>query len=150
MASAWPISSVELVYVILCDDVRLEVGNKLTLVGVFSTLLVPHLPVTILKFAVVHHWRGEGEYLSEVRVLSPDRSHAIAASHPASFSIPPGGYADNVTIFANVTFPVTGTYTVQTFLNAMLVHEYPLPVGLLSEDEGRRFPLGPPTGNRIH
>ncbi|MCS6817941.1 MAG: hypothetical protein N0A16_12905 [Blastocatellia bacterium] len=150
MTPASPAPPIELVYAILCDDVRLEVGNKLTFVGVFSAILVPHLPATILKFAVVHHWRGEGEYLSEVRILSPDRRHAIAASHPASFSIPPGGYADNVTIFANVTFPVTGTYIVQTFVNATLVHEHPLPVGLLSEEGAGRFPSWPPTGDRVH
>jgi|DewCreStandDraft_2_1066082.scaffolds.fasta_scaffold00402_47 hypothetical protein len=141
---------IELVYSILCDDVRLEVGNKLTFIGVFSAIFVPHLPATILKFAIVHHWRGEGTYLSEVRILSPDRKQAIAASHPASFSIPPGGYADNVTIFANVTFPATGTYIVQTLVNSALFHEQPLPVGLLSEEEARRFPLVPPIGDRVH
>lgn len=135
MTHAQAPSSLELVYSIFCDDVRLEVGNKLTLVGVFSAIWLPHLPATLLKFAVVHHWRGEGEYLSEVRILSPDRKQAIAASPPASFTIPPGGHADNVTIFANVTFPWAGTYIVQTLVNSTLFREHPLPVGLLAKPE---------------
>lgn len=136
---------IELVYSILCDDVRLEVGNKLTLVGVFHAIYVPHVPVTVLKFAVLNHWRGEGQYLSEVRILSPERSQAIVASHPTSFHIPPDGYADNVTVFANVTFPVAGDYIVQTLVNSMLFAEQRLPVGVLPSE-----PMDRITSDRIH
>ncbi len=125
---------IELVYSILCDDVRLEAGNKLTLVGVFHAIYVPHVPVTILKFAVLNHWRGEGHYLSEVRILSPERSQAIVASHPTSFYIPADGYADNVTVFANVTFPVVGDYIVQTLVDSTLFAEQRLTVGLLPSE----------------
>jgi len=127
--------NIELVYSIFCDDVRLEVGNKLTFVGVFYSIYVPQLPVTILKFAVLNHWRGQGQYLSEVRILSPDRSHAIVASHPTSFRIPPHGYADNVTIFANVTFPTAGNYIVQTLVDSTLFAEQELTVGVLSPEQ---------------
>ena len=56
----------KLAYTIFCDDVRLEVGNKLSLMGVFHQILVQHFPVTVMKFAVVTQWRGEGRHLSEV------------------------------------------------------------------------------------
>ena len=61
----------ELVYTLFCDDVRLEVGNKLSYMGVFQTIVVPQLPVWLPKLAVVNHWRGEGAHLSEVRILMP-------------------------------------------------------------------------------
>ena len=46
-------SGLRLAYTIFCDDVRLEVGNKLSLMGVFHQILVQHVPVTVMKFAVV-------------------------------------------------------------------------------------------------
>src|SRR4030095_3885358 len=91
----------ELLYTIFCDDVRLEVGNKLSLMGVFQNVVVERLPVSIFKFAVVNHWRGEGKYLSEVRILSPDRQHPVVVSQPTSFGITPGVLADSTSFFVN-------------------------------------------------
>ncbi len=127
---------IELVYSIFCDDVRLEVGNKLTLVGIFHAVFVPQMPVTLIKFAVLNHWRGEGQYMSEVRILTPDRSRAIVASHPGTFEIPANGFADNVTIFANVNFPEQGNYIVQTLVDSSLYLEKTLTVGLLEQSAG--------------
>lgn len=132
--------NLELEYAILCEDVRLEVGNKLTLVGVFYGMYVPQLPVTIIKFAVLNHWRGEGTYLTEVRILSPDRSQVLVASHPTSFQVQLNGYADNVTIFANVTFPVEGDYVVQTLVDSSLFSERMLPVSLMRQGQGSMQP----------
>jgi hypothetical protein len=118
----------KLAYTILCDDVRLEVGNKLSLMGVFQSIAVEQLPVSLIKFAVVNHWRGEGSYLSEVRVLTPDRQQFVVASQPAGFEIAPGGDADNVSFFVNVTFHTPGRYWVQTLVDSTLFHEQPLVV----------------------
>ena len=46
----------------------------------------------------------------------------------SSFEIPPGGYADNITLFANIAFPVAGDYVVQTLINSTLFAEQPLTV----------------------
>lgn len=117
-----------LVYTLLCDDVRLEVGNKLTLVGVFQNLMVQQLPVSLIKFAVVQHWAGEGSYLSEVRILTPDRRHPVVFSTPTRFEVEPGGFANNISFFVNVTFPAPGEYWVQTLVNSTLFDEQPLVV----------------------
>ncbi len=119
-------NKLELSYTIFCDDVRLEVGNKLTLVGVFQNMLVQQLPVALIKFAVVNHWRGEGRYLSEVRILSPDKKQAVVVSEPAPFEITQGGHSDNVSFFVNVTFHAPGEYWVQTLINSTLFDEQPL------------------------
>ncbi|HEX8459014.1 MAG TPA: hypothetical protein VF656_17100 [Pyrinomonadaceae bacterium] len=116
----------ELAYTIFCDDVRLEVGNKLSLIGVFQNMLVQQLPLSLIKFAVVNHWRGEGQYLSEVRILSPDRRQAVVVSEPAPFEITQGGHTDNVSFFVNITFPTAGEYWVQTLINSTLFDEQPL------------------------
>jgi hypothetical protein len=116
----------ELLYTLFCDDVRLEVGNKLSLMGVFQNIMVQQLPVSLIKFAVVNHWRGEGVHLSEVRILTPDRQHPIVVSQPTRFEIQPGGFADNISFFVNVTFPTPGEYCVQTLIDSNLFDEQTL------------------------
>jgi hypothetical protein len=118
----------ELVYTLLCDDVRLEVGNKLSLMGVFQNILVQQLPISLIKFAVVNHWRGEGTHLSEVRILTPDRKEPVVVSQPTLFEVAPGGFADNISFFVNVTFNAPGDYWVQTLVNSTLFDEQPLMV----------------------
>lgn len=112
----------ELAYTLFCDDVRLEVGNKLSYMGVFQNIMVPQLPVWLPKLAVVNHWRGDGAHLSEVRILMPDRQQALVVSQPARFEISHGS-ADNISFFVNVTFPVAGQYVVQTLVDSNLFEE---------------------------
>src|SRR6059058_2430903 len=112
----------ELAYTLFCDDVRLEVGNKLSYMGVFQNIVVPQLPVWLPKLAVVNHWRWNGAHLSEVRILMPDRQQALVVSQPAHFEIAHGS-ADNISFFVNVTFPVGGEYVVQTLVDSNLFDE---------------------------
>jgi hypothetical protein len=116
-------SQLKLHYTILCEDVRLEIGQKFSLIGVFYAIQVPQLPINLLKLIILNHWSGEGQYLSEVRILTPDRTQPVAVSQPSSFEIPVDGYADNITLFANITFPVAGNYVVQTLINSTLFAE---------------------------
>lgn len=113
-------------YTIFCDDVRLEVGNKLSLMGVFHQIVVQQFPVTLLKFAVVSQWRGEGRSLSEVRILTPDRRQAVVMAEPSPFEVAPGGVANNVSFFFNVAFPAPGKYLVQTLVDSNLFDEQEL------------------------
>jgi hypothetical protein len=89
---------------------------------------VPQLPVSVLKLCVVNHWRGSGRHLTEVRILTPDRSQSIAASPPSPIEVPENGGADNVTVFTNVVLPQPGFYVVQTLLDSNLFAEHLLPV----------------------
>lgn len=122
-------------YSLLCEDVRLEVNNKLSLMGLFYAIQVQQLPVTLLKLVILNHWSGEGQFLSEVRILSPDRVQPIAVSPPSPFEIPANGFADNVTMFANITFPKPGNYVIQTLINSNLFAEQILPIADLSHPE---------------
>lgn len=121
-------NKLELLYTLFCDDVRLEAGNKLSFMGVFQNIMVQQVPVSLIKFAVVNHWRGGGTHLSEVRILTPDRQHPVVVSQPTSFEVTPGGFADNISFFVNVTFPTAGEYWVQTLINSNLFDEQMLVV----------------------
>ncbi|HYE16046.1 MAG TPA: hypothetical protein VD968_16520 [Pyrinomonadaceae bacterium] len=116
----------QLAYTLFCDDVRLEVGNKLSLMGVFHQIVVQQFPVTVMKFAVVSQWRGEGRHLSEVRIMTGDRQRPVVLSEPAPFEITPGGVANNISFFFNVEFPAPGTYRVQTLIDSTLADEQEL------------------------
>ena len=86
--------NLELLYTLFCDDVRLEAGNKLSFMGVFQNIMVQQVPVSLIKFAVVNHWQGQGSYLSEVRILTPDRKHPVVVSQPTRFEIASGGFSE--------------------------------------------------------
>jgi len=136
MSSTEPTAKkLQLLYTLFCDDVRLEVGNKLSFMGVFQNIMVQQLPVSLIKFAVVNHWQGQGSYLSEVRILTPDRQHPIVVSQPTPFEIATGGIADNISFFVNVTFPAAGRYVVQTLIDSNLFHEQLLTVSNVIEPE---------------
>src|SRR6476659_4813241 len=136
MSSSEPkTQKIQLLYTLFCDDVRLEAGNKLSFMGVFQNIMVQQLPVSLIKFAVVNHWRGEGTYLSEVRILTPDRRQPVVVSQPTRFEIASMGFADNISFFVNVTFPTSGRYVVQTLIDSTLYKEELLTVSDATEQE---------------
>lgn len=119
-------ANLQLVYTLLCDDVRLEMGNKISLMGVFQNIMVEKLPVSLIKFAIVSHWRGEGNHNTETRILSPDKSNLVVTSQPTELELATGGFTDNVSFFVNVVFPTPGTYWIQTLANSVVQEELPL------------------------
>ncbi len=118
--------NLQLIYTLLCDDVRLEMGNKISMMGVFQNIMVEKLPVSLIKFAVVNHWRGEGVHQTEVRIISPDKHTTIVTSQPTHIELAQGGFSDNVSFFVNVVFQTAGTYWIQTLANTVLLEELPL------------------------
>ena len=118
--------TLKLVYTLLCDDVRIEMGNKISLMGIFQNIMVERLPVSLIKFAVINHWMGEGNHQTEVRILSPDKSNLVVTSQPTAIDLAPGGFTDNVSFFVNVVFPSAGTYWVQTLADTVILEEFPL------------------------
>lgn len=136
MSSSEPTTNkLQLLYTLFCDDVRLEAGNKLSFMGVFQSIMVQQLPVSLIKFAVVNHWQGQGSYLSEVRILTPDRQQPVVVSQPTRFEVTSGGFADNISFFVNVTFPTAGRYVVQTLIDSNLFEEQVLTVSDVTEQE---------------
>ena len=123
----------QLVYSITCDDVRLEMGNKLSLMGLFENIFFQTFPSGLLKFAVVNHWVGNGNFETHVKILAPDRKEVVVSA-PSKFSIEVNGYADNVTFFTNVNFERTGAHIIQVYLDGNIagertfyVHHVPAP-----------------------
>jgi hypothetical protein len=106
--------TIEVVHCVVCDDVRLEVANKETIVGVYSAgMTVPVLPWPImvcLWMTVI--WRGEGELELETRVLNPRNVQManVTGSGHAEFQ----GQKSTIT-FRNLFFSIEmeGIYAIQ-------------------------------------
>lgn len=60
-------------YCILCDDVRIEIGGKEILIGVYpvgvSVPFVPWMGAACLR--LTGYWSGDGELSFQVRILIP-------------------------------------------------------------------------------
>lgn len=119
-------TNLKLLYTLLCDDVRIEMGNKISLMGVFQNIMVEKLPVSLIKFAVINHWSGQGGHSTEVRILSPDKNEIVVTSQPTTIDLGQGGFTDNVSFFVNVVFSNPGTYWIQTIANTVVLEEVPL------------------------
>jgi len=132
------IPNLKLVYTLLCDDVRVEMGNKISLMGIFQNIMVEKLPVSLIKFAVINHWTGQGSHETEIKVLSPDKSNLIVTSQPTKIELAQGGFTDNVSFFVNVVFPNPGTYWIQTIANKVVLDEMPLIVADAANMESMR------------
>ena len=130
--------NLKLLYTLLCDDVRVEMGNKISLMGIFQNIMVEKLPVSLIKFAVINHWSGQGSHETEVRVLSPDKSNMVVTSQPTKIELAEGGFTDNVSFFVNVVFPNAGTYWIQTLANTVVLDEVPLIVADANNMEAMR------------
>jgi hypothetical protein len=94
--------------------------------GVFHQVAVQQFPVSLMKFAVISQWRGEGTHLSEVRILTDDRQQPVVVAEPSRFEVMPGGVANNISFFFNVVFHAPGRYWVQTLIDSTLHDEQPL------------------------
>ena len=46
-------ANLRLHYTIMCEDVRVEINHKLSLMGIFYAIQVQQLPVTLLKIVIL-------------------------------------------------------------------------------------------------
>ena len=121
-------------YTLLCDDIRFEIGNRLSLMGMFHSIGTAQLPLALIKLAVITYWHGQGAGSSEVRVVSPDRSEVIVVSDATPISLTADAFTHNLVVFVNVVLPAEGTYWVQILLDSEVVDEVPFNVVLHQHD----------------
>src|SRR5207245_3514628 len=101
------VKTAQLVYSIICDDVRLEMGNKLSLMGIFENIFFQAFPSALLKFAIVNHWIGNGQFETHVKILTPDRKELVVLAL-SKFVITNIDYAEHFRFFNYVEFDRIG------------------------------------------
>jgi hypothetical protein len=111
------------VVLLLCDDFRLEAGNKITLLGWFTggdvRLLADAAPDTIMlsSICLVFLLRsGEGQFQASIRLISPGVGHEQLESPRTDFiktAEAPAVHIVKITPF----HPRIGTYVVELSLD---------------------------------
>lgn len=119
----------KLVYTILCDDVRQEMGGKFSLMGLFEAIFAGSFPVVHPRFAVVNEWRdGKGEFTAVTRLLTPDRNTVLAESSAKIIFYNETQRHRDITVRFNTSFAVPGTYWLEMLLDGEQAGLAPLQV----------------------
>ena len=120
-------NKLSLVYVVICDDIRWERGDKVSLMGLFDTIHVEKVPAVHPKLVIVAAWSGAtGKYKSEIILESPDGK---TSSHlgTADFTLPDEKRAHrHFAVVYNWKIQSLGTYQALIKLDGNLVRSAPL------------------------
>ncbi|MDA8100323.1 MAG: hypothetical protein M0042_11940 [Nitrospiraceae bacterium] len=114
---------------ILCDDVRQELGGKVSLMGLFETISAHTFPVLHPRFAIMNEWiAGKGEFTARIKLLAPDRSTVLSESESRFSLFNETQRHRDISIRYNTTFAVPGTYWIEMQIDGAQVAVLPLPV----------------------
>ncbi|HXY62602.1 MAG TPA: hypothetical protein VEJ22_06680 [Nitrospirota bacterium] len=107
-----------LIYTLLCDDVRQEMGGKYSLMGLFESISAHSFPALHHRFAIMNEWTGgQGEFTVKIRLLSPDQAEVISESETKLSLFNETQRHRDISIRHNTTFKVPGTYWIETLLD---------------------------------
>jgi uncharacterized protein DUF6941 len=116
-------------YAIVCDDVRFEVGDKISLMGVFDAINVQSFPTVHPRLSVVAAWAGlRGEAISEIELVDPSGSliGRLGVANLRETGEKKG--ARHIAVTYNVPFKTPGIHAIKIYLNKELVRTIPFPI----------------------
>ena len=121
-------------FTLLCDDVRQEMGGKVSLMGIFENIYSRSFPAVHPRLATINEWTdGTGEFDATLRILSPDRKTIIRETMTRLKLTNAGSKHRDISIHLNVEFKNPGTYWIENYLDGILVNSVPLSVLLIKE-----------------
>ncbi len=116
-----------LIYTLLCDDVRQEMGGKFSLMGLFESISSHTFPALHHRFAIMNEWTGgKGEFTVRIRLLSPDQTQVISESETKLALFSETQRHRDISVRYNTTFKVPGTYWIETLLDGERVGMTPI------------------------
>ncbi len=129
----------DLVYSVLCDDVRRESNGKLMLIGLFERINAQTFPAQHGTFFVVNKWaNGAGHFYERTQIVAPN-DDVIAQGPTSEFSLENMDASHTVIgSYRNVFFPEPGRYAVEVIINDDLRLRYPLIIMEVAE-QGDEF-----------
>ncbi len=121
-------------YLLLCDDVRQELGGKFSLMGLFENIYANSFPAVHPRFAIVSEWTsGKGEFSVKIRLLSPNKQEVLSESESKISLYSETQRHRDISIRFNTTFSVQGTYWIETLLDGERVSLVGLPLQTVSD-----------------
>lgn len=120
----------DLLYSILCDDVRREDNGKWIFLGLFENIGVPQFPTQHGGMVVVNKWiGGEGSYHQQTRFVDED-DRVLLESAPIPFELPSlDASFMAIQAFAGLPLNRPGKIWVEVSLGGELKRRYPLLIG---------------------
>jgi len=116
-----------LIYTLLCDDVRQEMGGKFSLMGLFESISSHSFPALHHRFAIMNEWMGgKGEFTVKIRLLSPDQAQVISESETKLTLFNETQRHRDISVRYNTNFKVPGTYWIETLLDGERVGMTPI------------------------
>ncbi len=121
-------------FTLFCDDVRQEMGGKISLMGIFENIYARSFPAVHPRMVTINEWTdGKGEFDATLRILSPDRKTVIRET-VTRLKLASAGYKHrDISIHINIEFREPGTYWMENYLDGVMVNSVPLNVVLVKE-----------------
>ncbi|MFN3479188.1 MAG: DUF6941 family protein [Thermodesulfovibrionales bacterium] len=124
----------QLNFTLLCDDIRQELGGKISLMGIFENIYATSFPAIHPRLAIMNEWAdGLGEFEATLRILSPDRKTVLRESVTRLKLVDARFKHRDISIHLNLEFREPGTYWIENYLDGILVNSIPLNVMLVKE-----------------
>lgn len=122
----------DLLYSVLCDEVRREDNGKWILIGLFEQIGALQYPFFVPSLCVMNKWcNGQGTWTQQTRFVDAD-DKVLLSSEPINFELPHMEVTVvSVQTFANLRLVSPGKIWVEVLLNGELKQRYALSVELL-------------------
>ena len=116
-------------FTLLCDDVRQEMGGKISLMGIFDNLYAQNFPAMHPRLVIINESSEvAGEFGTTLRILAPDRKSILRENNARLKMAAPAQKHRDVSVHMNIEFREPGTYWIESYLDGMLVSTLPLNV----------------------
>ena len=106
----------ELIDFIICDDIRSEVGNKVSLMGIYgNTIVIPQMRFRFSKLCFIQRLvKGEGEFKAKTVLSSPSKAIGQLMFDKVIFT---GAETALFAIFEAIQIDEVGSYRIETFFD---------------------------------
>ena len=122
----------DLVYSILCDEVRREDNGKWILLGLFEHIAVAQFPASHPQCCIVNKWiSGEGHFEQQTRFVDQD-DRVLLQSDLLPFDSDLDGSFTAVQMFGGLRLERPGKIWIEIYLGQELKQRYPLRVDQLA------------------
>lgn len=124
--------------VLICEDVRHEIGGRVSLIGVLTArLLVKEFPVFFPKFCIFIDWGNVTERcVVRLKPIPPEGVEFPNVEPMAEIKGAPGLGARSIIVFNNFVFPKAGDYAFEFRVNDELVGKEVLNVEKFEAPQG--------------
>ena len=124
----------DLLYTVLCDEVRREDNGKWILLGLFEQISVAEFPTQHPGCCIVNKWcNGQGNYRQQTRFVDSS-DQILIQSEDIGFELPDlDATFTAVQIFSGLTLERAGKIWVEILLDGDLKQRFPLRVGVVEK-----------------